>query len=69
MNNYKKGNNMTNKVTKKETIEIPLYYYENKDGNKIYDFEEMTNEFEQKLSELDKTAIVMCSVETKEGKK
>jgi len=31
----------------------------------VYDFEEMANEFEQKLSELDDTAVVMCSIETK----
>ena len=48
-----------------KTIKIPISYYDDGNGNKIYDFEEMTNEFEQKLSELDKTAVVMCSVETK----
>lgn len=53
------------KIEEHAGIQIPIYYYEDNFGNKVYDFEEMTNEFEQKLSELDETAIVMCSVETK----
>ena len=53
------------KIEEHAGIQIPIYYYEDNFGNKVYDFEEMTNEFEQKLSELDETAVVMCSVETK----
>ena len=42
-------------------IEIVIYYYEDEDGNKVYDYEEMANEFENKLSEI--TGVtVMCSV-------
>ena len=46
------------------------YHPEDEKGNvdeskMVYDFEEMANEFEQKLSELDDTAVVMCSIETK----
>tara|TARA_R100000697_G_C5400380_1_gene185111 strand:+ start:27 stop:206 length:180 start_codon:yes stop_codon:yes gene_type:complete len=42
-------------------IEIGIYYYEDEDGNKVYDYEEMANEFENKLSEI--TGVtVMCSV-------
>ena len=33
-------------------IEIGIYYYEDEDGNKVYDYEEMANEFENKLSEI-----------------
>ena len=53
------------KIEEHAGIQIPIYYYEDDNGNKVYDFEEMANEFEQKLSELDETAVVMCSVETK----
>jgi hypothetical protein len=42
-------------------IEIGIYYYEDEDGNKVYDYEEMANEFENKLSEI--TGVtVMCSI-------
>ena len=42
-------------------IELGIYYYEDEDGNKVYDYEEMANEFENKLSEI--TGVtVMCSV-------
>ena len=42
-------------------IEIGIYYYEDEDGNKVYDYEEMANEFENKLSEI--TGVtVMCSL-------
>lgn len=51
-----------NKIEEHAGIQIPIYYYEDDDGNKVYDFEEMVDEFEQKLSELDKTAIVTCDV-------
>jgi hypothetical protein len=46
-----------------EQIIIPVYYYEDEDGQLVYDFEEMANEFEMKLSELDPSVVVMCSVE------
>ena len=54
------------KIEENTDIKIPIYYCKDDNGNKVYDFEEMANEFEQKLSKLDETAIVMCSVETKE---
>jgi len=51
-------------------ISVMGYHPEDENGNvdeskMVYDFEEMANEFEQKLSELDDTAVVMCSIETK----
>ncbi len=51
-----------NKIEEHAGIQIPIYYYEDDNGNKVYDFEEMADEFEQKLSELDKTAVVTCDV-------
>ena len=45
-----------------EKIEIDIYYYIDDKGNKVYDIEAMSNEFENKLSELT-NCVVMCSVE------
>jgi len=43
-------------------IVIPIYFYEDKEtGEKVYDLEEMTNEFENRLSALT-GATVICSV-------
>ena len=53
------------KIQEYAGIQIPIYYYEDDNGNKVYDFEEMSNEFEHKLSELDESAVVMCSVEVR----
>jgi|TARA_Y100000590_G_scaffold5134_1_gene6976 hypothetical protein len=50
------------KIEEHAGIQIPIYYYEDDNGNKVYDFEEMADEFEQKLSELDETAVVTCDV-------
>ena len=36
-------------------IEVGIYYYVDEDGKKVYDTEEMTREFEQKLDELEKS--------------
>jgi 6-pyruvoyl-tetrahydropterin synthase len=47
----------------KNKIEVGIYYYIDENGKKVYDFEEMANEFEQKLSELDDSVVVMVSVE------
>ena len=45
-------------------IEVGVYWYiDEKTGKINFDFEEITNEFEQELSKLDKNAVVMCSVE------
>jgi hypothetical protein len=37
---------------KENAIEVGIHYYINDDGKKIYDTEEMTNEFETKLKQL-----------------
>ena len=47
-------------------IVIPIYYIINEDGGKTYDFEMMAEEFENKLSELDDSVVIMCSVEYSE---
>jgi hypothetical protein len=45
-------------------IEISVYWYQDEETGKIhYDFEEMANEFEQKLAEIDPNIVVMCSIE------
>jgi hypothetical protein len=47
-----------------EKIEVNIYYYIDENGKKIYDFEEMANDFELKLSKLDDSVVVMVSIES-----
>ena len=58
---------MTNTITKEEIIVnqivIKTYYIVNEDGSITYDFEQMSEEFENELSKLDESIVVMCSVE------
>lgn len=45
-------------------IEVGVYWYKDEETGEIhFDFEEMADEFEMKLSELDESVIVMCSIE------
>ena len=45
-------------------IEVGVYWYKDEETGEIhFDFEEMADEFEMRLSELDPSVIVMCSVE------
>ena len=44
-----------------EKIEIPICFYKDKNGEKVYDYETMAEEFENRLSKVTK-ATVMCSV-------
>jgi hypothetical protein len=45
-------------------IEVGVYWYEDEETGEIhFDFEEMADEFEMRLSELDESVVVMCSVE------
>jgi len=46
-------------------IVLPTYYVVDEDGNITYDFEMMAEEFENELSKLDDSVVVMCSVEEK----
>jgi hypothetical protein len=48
---------------------VPVNFYIDDDGNKVYDFEGMADQFENQLSELDDSVVVMCSVETKDKPK
>ena len=43
-------------------ITIPICFYEDENGNKVYDFETMANEFENELNNLT-NCVVMCSIE------
>ena len=44
-----------------EKIEIPICFYEDDNGERVYDYEAMAEEFEKALSKVTK-ATVMCSV-------
>ena len=44
-----------------EKIEIPICFYKDENGEKVYDYEAMAEEFEKALSKVTK-ATVMCSV-------
>lgn len=46
-------------------IVLPTCYIRNEDGSITYDFEMMAEEFENELSKLDESVILMCSVENK----
>tara|TARA_R110001606_G_scaffold291090_1_gene438946 strand:+ start:122 stop:292 length:171 start_codon:yes stop_codon:yes gene_type:complete len=46
-------------------IVVGTYYIVNEDGSITYDFEQMAEEFENELSKLDDSVVVMCSVEGK----
>jgi len=49
------------KIEEHAGIQIPIYYYEDNDGNKVYDYESMAEEFENELSKI-AGVTVMCSV-------
>ena len=42
-------------------IKVPLYYHEDDDGNKGYNYRAITKEFETELKKLDKNVVVLCS--------
>ena len=44
-----------------EKIEIPICFYKDDNGEKVYDYETMAEEFENRLSKIT-GATVMCSV-------
>ena len=44
-----------------QKIEIPICYYTDKNGEKVFDYEAMSEEFENRLSEV-VGVTVMCSV-------
>ena len=44
-----------------EKIEVPICFYKDDEGNKVYDYEAMAEEFENRLSKI-VGVTVMCSV-------
>jgi hypothetical protein len=42
---------------------VPVNFYTDEEDNRVYDYEGMADEFEEKLSALDRSAVVMVSVE------
>ena len=55
-------NNMKNRFYEnRNKIEIPICFYEDDDGNKVFDLEAMAEEFENELSKV-VGVTVMCSV-------
>ena len=52
--NEKKGQLSKEQLLDKTRFIIqPIYSYENEDGNKVYDIEEMTREFNNRLEQLE----------------
>ena len=47
----------------KSKIEINVYTFTDSNGDKVYDFESMVEEFEDRLCELDESLLVMCSID------
>jgi hypothetical protein len=46
--------NLLNYLNPSNNINIPIYYYEDENNIKVYDFEEMTKEFELALYQLER---------------
>ena len=44
-----------------EKIEIPICFYEDDNGERVYDYEAMAEEFENRLNKITKTTV-MCSI-------
>ena len=53
------------KIEEHAGIQIPIYYHEDENGNRVYDYEGMADEFEHELSMLNQDVVVMVSVEDK----
>lgn len=48
---------------KKDKIEVNIHTFTDADGNVVYDFESIAEEFEDKLTEFDQSVVVMCSIQ------
>ena len=64
--------NLTKQEKTPITIAIMNHHPQDENGNvdeskKGYDFEGMADEFENRLSELDESVVVMCSVSTEDS--
>ena len=49
-----------------QNLTLQIMYYTDNEGNIVYDFDGMAEEFENELAKLDTSVVIMCSVETKE---
>ena len=56
---------MSNKKIIPHTISIPVYFFIDEKQKVTFDFEQMANYFEDELSKLDNSIVVMCSIENK----
>ena len=54
-------NDVDNFYRNHQKIEIPICFYKDDEGNKVYDYEAMAEEFENRLGKIT-GATVMCSV-------
>ena len=71
--NYKPDSDFSNdggfdgNPTKEDTgtvfFTVPVNFYTDEEDNRVYDYEGMADEFEEKLTALDKSVVVMVSVE------
>ena len=64
--------NLTKQEKTTITIDIMYHHPQDENGNvdeskKVYYFEGMADEFENRLSELDESVVVMCSVSTEDS--
>ena len=57
-----------NKIEEHAGIQIPIYYHEDEDGNKVYDYDMMREEFEDRLSELNCRIVDDANVDIETGK-
>ena len=55
----------TNKQITEDKITISTYYTISDNGTITYDFDMMAEEFENELSKLDESVVIMLSAETK----
>tara|TARA_R100000458_G_C8261609_1_gene237057 strand:+ start:300 stop:458 length:159 start_codon:yes stop_codon:yes gene_type:complete len=42
-------------------VKVPIRFYTDDEGNKVYDYEAMAEEFENKLNKITKVTV-MCSI-------
>ena len=56
--------NHTKEDTGSVFFTVPINFYTDEEGNRVYDYEGMADQFEEQLSALDESAVVMFSVET-----
>ena len=64
LNELNKNKKMEREIAVNQIV-LTTSYIRNEDGSITYDFEMMAEEFENELSKLDDSVVVMCSVEGK----